>query len=138
MTHCAGYAAAAVGLLPRISAIGIDAESDAQLPDGVLDLFATPAERDRLAGTQPEPDSPNWNRLLFSAKEAVYKTWIPLVGEWLDHQEVEILFDPQDGTFPALLARDGLILDGRQVRRLHGRWARKGGILVTAVVLGST
>ena len=138
MTHCAGYAAAAVGLLPRISAIGIDAEPDAPLPDGVLDLVATPAERDCLAGTQPEADSPNWDRLLFSAKEAVYKAWFPLVSEWLDHQEAEILFDPQDGTFAALLARDGLIVDGRQVRRLHGRWVRKRGILVTAVVLGST
>jgi 4'-phosphopantetheinyl transferase EntD len=137
MTHCAGYAAAAVGRLPRISAIGIDAEPDAPLPDGVLDLVATPAERDRLAGTQLEPTDLNWDRLLFSAKEAVYKAWFPLVGEWLDHQEAEILFDPQDGTFAAFLARDGLIVDGRQVRRLHGRWVRKRGILVTAVVLGS-
>jgi 4'-phosphopantetheinyl transferase EntD len=137
MTHCAGYAAAAVGRLPRISAIGIDAEPDAPLPDGVLDLVATPAERDRLTGTQLEPTDLNWDRLLFSAKEAVYKAWFPLVGEWLDHQEAEILFDPQDGAFAALLARDGLIVDGRQVRRLHGRWVRKRGILVTAVVLGS-
>jgi len=36
-----------------------------------------------------------------------------------------------------VLSLDGLIVDGRQVRRLHGRWIRKGGILVTAVVLGS-
>jgi len=137
MTHCAGYAAAAVGPLSRISAIGIDAEPDAPLPEGVLDLVATPAERDRLAVTQLEPDSPNWDRLLFSAKEAVYKAWFPLTGEWLDHEEVEILFDPQDGSFAALLSRDGLIVDGRQVRCLHGRWVRKRGILLTAVVLGS-
>jgi 4'-phosphopantetheinyl transferase EntD len=137
MTHCAGYAAAAVGPLSRISAIGIDAEPDAPLPEGVLDLVATPAERDRLAVTQLEPDSPNWDRLLFSAKEAVYKAWFPLTGEWLDHEEVEILFDPQDGTFAALLSRDGLIVHGRQVRCLHGRWAGKRGILLTAVVLGS-
>jgi 4'-phosphopantetheinyl transferase EntD len=137
MTHCAGYAAAAVGPLTRISAIGIDAEPDAPLPDGVLDLVATAAERNRLAMTRLEPDSPNWDRLLFSAKEAVYKGWFPLVGEWLDHQEAEILIDPQDGTFAALLARDGPIVDGRRVRRLHGRWARKQGILMTAVVLGS-
>jgi len=87
--------------------------------------------------TQLEHDSPNWDRLLFSAKEAVYKAWLPLVGDWLDHQEAEMLFDPQDGTFAALLSRDGLIVDGRQIRRLHGRWIRKRGILVTAVVLGS-
>jgi 4'-phosphopantetheinyl transferase EntD len=135
MTHCPGYAAAAVGSVPRITAIGIDAEPDAPLPDGVLDLVATPAERDRLAGIQPNPDSPHWDRLLFSAKEAVYKAWFPLVGEWLDHQEAEIGFDPHNGTFAALLSRDGLIARGRQVRRVHGRWARKQGILVTAVVL---
>ena len=96
MTPCTGYAAAAVGPLSRISAIGIDAEPDAPLPDGVLDLVATPAERNRLAVTQLEPDSPNWDRLLFSAKEAAYKAWFPLVGEWLDAQEAEIL--PRTGT----------------------------------------
>ena len=81
MTHCTGYAAAAVGTVSRISTIGIDAEPDAPLPDGVLGLIATPAEQDRLAATHLEPDGPNWDRLLFSAKEAVYKAWFPLVGE---------------------------------------------------------
>ncbi|HEX5906181.1 MAG TPA: 4'-phosphopantetheinyl transferase superfamily protein, partial [Propionibacteriaceae bacterium] len=75
--------------------------------------------------------------LLFSAKEAVYKAWFPLVGEWLDHQEAEILFDPLDRTFAVALSRDGLIVDGRSIRRLIGHWARQRGILVTAVVLGS-
>jgi enterobactin synthetase component D / holo-[acyl-carrier protein] synthase len=138
MTHCAGYAAAAVGPISRISAIGIDAEPDVPLPEGLLDLVATPAERDRLAATQPGPDSPHWDRLLFSAKEAVYKAWFPLTGEWLDHEEVEIHFKQQEGTFAALLPRAGLIVHGQQVRCLHGRWTRQQGILVTAVVLGST
>jgi 4'-phosphopantetheinyl transferase EntD len=74
--------------------------------------------------------------LLFSAKEAVYKAWFPLVGEWLDHQQAEILINPHDGSFAALLTRDGLIVNGRQ--HLHGRWVRERGILLTAVVLGST
>ena len=137
MTHCAGYAAAAVGRLARVSAIGIDAEPDAPLPDGVLDLVATAAERDRLAATQPESDGPNWDRLLFSAKEALYKAWFPLVGEWLDHQEAEILFEPQDRTFTALLFRDGLIVNGREIHRLNGGWIAERGILLTAIVLAS-
>ena len=138
MTHCAGYAAAAVGPVPQISAIGIDAEPDVPLPDGVLDLIATAAERDRLAVAEMEPGSPNWDRLLFSAKEAVYKAWFPLVGEWLDHQQAEIIFGPHDGAFAALLSRDGLIVNGHHVRRLHGRWIRDRGILLTAVVVGAT
>ena len=50
--------------------------------------------------------------MLFSAKEAVYKAWFPLVGEWLEHQQAEILINPNDGTFAALLSRDGLIVGG--------------------------
>jgi 4'-phosphopantetheinyl transferase EntD len=82
-------------------------------------------------------DSPNWDRLLFSAKEAVYKAWFPLVGEWLDPQETEILFHPLDQTFTAILCRDGLIINGRPVRQINGRWTRKQGILATAVVVTS-
>jgi 4'-phosphopantetheinyl transferase EntD len=138
MTHCSGYAAAAVGPLSRISAIGIDAEPDAPLTDDVLEVVATPAERERLAVTQSEPDDPNWDRLLFSAKEAVYQAWYPVAGEWLDHQEAEILFHPQNRTFTAQLSRDGLIIHGRQIHRLHGHWIRQRGILATAVVVAST
>jgi len=137
MTHCAGYAAAAVSHHQRIFAIGIDAEPDAPLPDGVLDLIATAAEQDRLAMTQPEPDSPNFDRLLFSAKESVYKTWFPLVGEWLDHHQVEILLNPHNQTFKAQLSRNGLTVGGRHIRHLHGRWTRTQGILATAVVVTS-
>jgi 4'-phosphopantetheinyl transferase EntD len=138
MTHCAGYTAAAVAPLTQIFAIGIDAEPDAPLPDGVIDVIATPAEQDRLAATPPEPDSPHWDRLLFSAKEAVYKAWFPLVGEWLDHQQADILIHPHHHTFTAQLSRAGLIVDGHHTRRLHGRWISKQGILLTAVVLDST
>ena len=137
MTHCTGYTAAAVSHHQRIFAIGIDAEPDTPLPNGVLHLIATPAEQDHLPMTQLQPDSPNWDRLLFSAKESVYKAWFPLVGEWLDHHEAEILINPHDGTFEAQLSRDGLTVHGRHIRRLHGRWTRTQGILATAVVLGS-
>jgi 4'-phosphopantetheinyl transferase EntD len=138
MTHCTGYTAAAVAHDRRIWAIGIDAEPDAPLPEGVLDLVATAAEQDRLAATEPAPDSPNWDRLLFSAKEAVYKAWFPLVGAWLDHQEAEIHFHPHEATFTAQLSRDGLIINDRHIHHLHGRWIRERGILVTAVIVAST
>jgi 4'-phosphopantetheinyl transferase EntD len=137
LTHCAGYTAAAVALSPQVSGIGIDAEPDAPLPDGVLDLVATPAEQAHLAATRWESGSPNWDRLLFSSKEAVYKAWFPLVGEWLDHQDAEILINPHDRTFEAQLSRDDLIIDSRPVHRLHGRWICKQGIIITAVTLAA-
>ena len=110
MTHCPGYAAAAVGPDRRILAIAIDAEPDAPLPDQVLEVVATPAEQHRLATMRSAPDSPNWgspnwdspnwDRLLFSAKEALYKAWYPQVGEWLDHHEAEIHFHPHQPPSP--------------------------------------
>ena len=135
LTHCPGYAAAAVAPTTQIAGIGIDAEPDAPLPEGVLEVIATPAEHHHLATIQSEFGGPHWDRLLFSAKEALYKAWFPLVGEWLDHQEVEIVFEPQDGAFAALLSRDDLIINNHPIHRLHGRWTHNHDILVTAVVV---
>lgn len=134
MTHCDGYAAAAVGTTRRVAAIGIDAEPDAPLPDGVLDIVASAAERDRLARLPAGPRSPSWDRLLFSAKESVYKAWFPLVGVWLDAREADVVVDPAGG-FTATLSRAGLVVDGRPVTRLHGRWTSEQQLVVTAVVL---
>ena len=138
LTHCPGYAAAAVGSAGSITAIGIDAEPDEALPDGVLDLVATAAERAWLAGPgAPEgaDAGPHWDRLLFSAKESAYKAWFPVVGEWIEPQQTEIRFGPGDGTFTVHLGRGGLNDDGRPVTRLPGRWASGAGLLLTAVVL---
>ena len=135
MTHCDGYAAAAVGLAPFVTAIGIDAEPDAPLPDGVLELVATPAEQALLAAIARVEDGPCWDRLLFSAKEAVYKAWCPVVCQWLDPQEAEIAFHPGRNTFTAVLSREGMMAGERPVVRLHGRWARHRGIILTAVIL---
>jgi 4'-phosphopantetheinyl transferase EntD len=135
MTHCDGYAAAAVGLAHSVHAIGIDAEPDAPLPDGVLDVVATPAEQAVLAGIARLEDGPCWDRLLFSAKEAVYKAWCPEVCQWLDPQETEIVLRPGRSTFTALLSRDGMRFGGQPITRLQGRWVRRRGIILTAVVL---
>lgn len=48
ITHCAGYRTAAVGRLGEVTAVGVDAEPNAPLPAGVLDLVALPEERAQL------------------------------------------------------------------------------------------
>jgi 4'-phosphopantetheinyl transferase EntD len=67
ITHCRGYRAAAVAWQKQVLGIGIDAELDSVLPDGLLDLVASEQERAWMA-RQPGPEP--WDRLLFSAKEA--------------------------------------------------------------------
>ena len=67
-----------------VGALGIDVEPAEYLPSELLDLVATPQERLKLG------DDPYRGRLLFVAKEAVYKAVYPLDQTFLEHHDVEI------------------------------------------------
>ncbi|GGT59467.1 4'-phosphopantetheinyl transferase family protein [Streptomyces purpureus] len=140
MTHTTGYRAAALARRADLAGIGIDAEPDLPLPDGVLGSVARPAELRHVAALTAARPAVAWDRLLFSAKEAVYKTWFPLARRELDFPDAEIVFDPADGragTFSARLLVPGLPLGGGKVTRFEGRWAADGGLLVSAIALAA-
>ncbi|ASO20363.1 4'-phosphopantetheinyl transferase EntD [Actinoalloteichus hoggarensis] len=135
MTHCAGYRAAAVARASAVVSIGIDAEPHDTLPDGVLTAIALPAERDRHAAlTRVVPDL-HWDRILFSAKESVYKTWFPLTGRWLGFEEADITIEPDGGVFRARLLVPGPVVDGVELAGFTGRWLVDDGMVITAIVL---
>ena len=131
MTHCAGYCAAAVARTGEVPVLGIDAEVHAPLPEGVLDLISLESERNRLAVlADGGPASVHWDRVLFSAKESVYKAWFPLTRRWLGFEQADIELR-LDGTFEArLLADPG---DGVGPRGFAGRWAVSSGLIATAI-----
>jgi 4'-phosphopantetheinyl transferase EntD len=133
MTHCDGYRAAAVALQGAIVTIGIDAEPHAPLPDGVLDHVAIAAELARLPGLRHADPAVHWDRLLFSAKEAVYKAWFPLAGRWLGFEDADIVIAP-DGTFSArLIEHSTNTPDGAVVTGFDGRWLIRAGLAITAI-----
>jgi 4'-phosphopantetheinyl transferase EntD len=126
ITHCAGYRAAAVTRTSELASLGIDAEPNEPVPAGVLPLVSLPGEL-------PEGDpSIAWDRLLFSAKESVYKAWYPIERRWLGFEQARIQFAP-DGTFTAaiLVPASAAIPAGG----LHGRWLARAGLLLTAVTV---
>ncbi|WP_320782874.1 4'-phosphopantetheinyl transferase family protein [Streptomyces sp. CRN 30] len=140
MTHCDGYCAAALVRATDLASLGIDAEPDAPLPEGVLSVVALPSETDRLRRLAAERPHVHWERLLFSAKESVYKAWFPLTGQWLDFSEadIEITEDPDAkgrGAFRAELLVPGPTVGGRRLTGFDGRWAARDGLLVTAVAV---
>ncbi|AYG84933.1 4'-phosphopantetheinyl transferase Npt [Streptomyces hundungensis] len=138
MTHCDGYRAAAVSRRLDVAALGIDAEPHAPLPPALLRRITSPSERDRVTALRRVRPALHWDRLLFSAKESVYKAWFPLTGTWLDFREAELAFDPYRQSFRARLLRTAEDDEGRPLDSLHGRWRIDRGLVVTAVARAGT
>jgi 4'-phosphopantetheinyl transferase EntD len=132
ITHCRGYRASAVARADAVASIGIDAELDQPLPGRVLEKVAFGRERamvaDRGAGV-------HLDRLLFSAKEAIYKAWYPLAHRWLGFADVDLSIDVGGGEFRARLLVPAPDVNGEALTELRGRWCAEDGIVATAVVV---
>lgn len=144
LTHCDGYRAAALAHRTHLTMLGIDAEPHAPLPHGILESIAL---RSELAWARAAPPGLHRDRLLFSAKESVYKAWYPHTGQRLEFEDAELAFGPTgDGELPAggvsgeftatLLARPPAPAPGTAPlpSRLRGRWLVTKGLVLTAVV----
>ena len=131
LTHCAGYGAAAVAWASDLATVGIDAEPHDKLPDGVLERVSLPVEQRELRAL---PAGVHWDRLLFSAKESVYKAWFPLTGRWLGFEDAELV-PAADGTFRAGLRVPGPVVDGVALASFTGRWIVRDGLVITAIAV---
>ena len=117
LSHDAHLAVAAIAMRGAFTALGIDVEPAQALAPDLLDIVATPRER-----TAIEHD-PYGGRLLFAAKEAVYKAVHPLDGTFLDHHDVEVDLPHQHATV-------------RNDRRVELRFCTAGHLLVLAFMRG--
>lgn len=132
MTHCTEYRGAAVARAADLASIGIDVEPNAPLPEGVLSLVARNEDL-------PLPDSVRRtgvavDRLLFSAKESVYKAWFPLAQRWLGFEDATVRLRA-DGTFTTRILVDARTDRGHTLSHLEGRWTTDRGLIGTAVVV---
>jgi 4'-phosphopantetheinyl transferase EntD len=84
LAHDDEVAVAAVGWQREVGSVGIDVEPAAPLDADMLDLIATPQERARISG------DPLYGKLLFAAKEAVYKAAFPLDRVFLEFRDIEV------------------------------------------------
>ncbi|WFU06777.1 4'-phosphopantetheinyl transferase superfamily protein (plasmid) [Rhizobium sp. CB3171] len=131
ITHCAGFYAAAVAMQKDYIALGIDAEVDEELPSGVLSLISSHEERRWIANAS---EHINWERLLFSAKESIFKAWFPLTREWLGFQDAVVTIIPEDGSFIVQLPHT-CVPAADCPRELRGRFTISNGLILTAVFI---
>ena len=85
------------------------------------------------------PAGLHWDRILFCAKEATYKTWYPLTHRWLGFEDAHITFTVDGsvtgGTFESRILIDPAAESGPPLTALTGRWSVTDGMALTAIVL---
>jgi len=133
ITHCDGYRASAVARGAGFLAVAIDAEPHSPLPERLLPDIARPEERPHLAELARSEPAIHWDKLLFSAKESVYKAWFPLAHRWLGFEDAVLCFDREAGTFAARLLVEGPVAGGRRISGFEGRWLVGDGLVATAI-----
>jgi 4'-phosphopantetheinyl transferase EntD len=135
ITHTDGYRACALASSSTIVALGIDAEPHGPLSERFRRAVARPEELPMilaLAGDAPEV---HWDRLLFCAKEAVYKAWSPLTGSWLGFKDAVVSIDPDAGTFTARVLIPAPGTERQTPTAFTGRWRVQGNLALTAVAV---
>lgn len=135
ITHCRGYVACAVASHATVRALGIDAEPHAALPEEILPDIVTTAEHRRLSELRAASVDVHWDKVWFSAKEAVCKAWFPLTGRWLGLHDIELTVDGRDGSFVAHVCVAGAGTVREPITRFDGRWLIRDALTLTAVVV---
>lgn len=130
ISHCCDTAAAAVAHREDTGGIGLDIERRDALDEPLLRMVCRPEECERIGATDVGP----WlAKLIFSAKESVFKCVWPQLRHFVDFQEVEIRLDLERNAFLAVAHADRLPLD--LFRRLRGRFGQAGELFLTAAYL---
>jgi 4'-phosphopantetheinyl transferase EntD len=77
------------------------------------------------------PAGVHWDRVIFSAKESIYKAWFPLTGRWLNFGDATVIVNPEAGSFNARL----LVDCPTSLREFAGRFLIENGLVLTAIAL---
>lgn len=134
ISHCPGYVAAAVAVSTEFRSVGIDVEKLGQ-DVGISDIALTKREMKLVEDRRRSFPEVEWEIVLFSIKEAIFKTWFPLQGRWLDYTDAEVWIDLQKSSFVADLSPDPP--SESFPPRVHGAWAINAGFVAAALALPS-
>ncbi|WP_018680524.1 4'-phosphopantetheinyl transferase family protein [Actinokineospora enzanensis] len=127
LTHCACYRAAAVANSRAVRSVGIDAEPAHPLPRRVLERVTTQAERAALPA-----DIHPLDRVLFSAKETLFKAWYPITRRYLGFLDATVEIRPPHRFLARILVDDcPTSLRGL----LTGRYIVERGLVITALTV---
>jgi len=128
ISHTDTWCAAAVARTDGIRSLGIDLESSAPLKEALLRRVCTPKERDWLHQL-PAPGVTG--KIVFSAKEAIYKCQYPLSNQFLGFHAVEV--ELGDDSFQAVFQQEAGGFKPGDV--ISGRYLVEEGLVASACEL---
>jgi 4'-phosphopantetheinyl transferase EntD len=130
ISHTDEIAIAAVARQTDLRSLGIDVESADPLEPGLLELVCRDDERAALtaSGMQLQTGA----KLIFSAKESVYKCLWPVSGVFLEFHAIGIRIDPVSHRFTAY-SQDRSI--EATLRLICGAYRKVGGVLLSCAWL---
>jgi 4'-phosphopantetheinyl transferase EntD len=135
ISHKRHYRAAAVARSSDLLGLGIDAELNEPLPDRVLGSIADSDELQDVERLHATCDQIAWDRLLFSAKEAVVKATQPLGLGRADFRASTVRLHTAGNTFEATPAFSSTATGHGTIPTVTGRWlARPDLLLVVASI----
>ena len=132
ISHCDDLCAVAVARRDSAAGIGLDIERGGALESGVASLICTPVEQARLKDLPSRPRT-SWPKLVFVAKESVYKCVFPLLRTFLEFHEVEIDLSLEAASFEATIRHPCMAKLGHA--RLRGRFVMTGDHVACGVTL---
>jgi 4'-phosphopantetheinyl transferase EntD len=132
LSHAGPVAAAAVARREAFAAIGLDIETDAPLDPELIGIICRPGEVRQL----PDAGAGARAKLLFSAKESVYKALWPVVRRFIDFQEVEIGLDARGDCFNVRAHGDSGL--AQLAAAIRGRVAWRDGLVATSAWIDAT
>ena len=129
ISHCRDYAVVALCGADSCFGVGIDIEPDEAVKPGVERIVCTATERRWLDGEDGDDEARGRRvKLIFSAKEAVYKAFYPRVRVFWGFHDVALELDERRGCFVAALPTSA----GRA--HVEGRFVRGHGTIVSGVL----
>jgi len=128
ISHTDSWCAAAVARAEVVRSIGIDLELATPLKESLWRRVCTPKERDWL---HQLPSVGLTGKILFSAKEAVYKCQYPITNKFLGFHAVEI--ELGDESFRAIFQQEAGEFQPGDV--MLGRYLVEEGLVATACEL---
>jgi len=136
ITHTIGFCGAVVGSRERFAGLGIDAEIVARVTPDVCSQALTPediAHVSALASRERERAA----AVIFSAKEAFYKSQYGVTGSWLDYSDVSVELVPDAADAGTFLVRTATATARRVMAGFapRGRYRIADALVFTGVAI---